>query len=294
VITNPQSVTNSNKNAENGYRNATPEAPPSEASSITERIRLFAFGTGWDVPFATSAPFPLKLATWLRMADIPFDFVIANDPSKGPKGKSPWIEYGTVRMGDSALIIEHLEERFGINLDAHLDARQRALATAVQRMLEEHYHQCFEHQLFFGRGGEGRLQEFASTMPIPLRWLVPSVLKRAFTKQLYARGMGRHAEEVIIAQGKSDLDTLAMLLGDQAYMLGDRPSSIDACVFGFLGVSLYVAGDNPLYQYGASLENLMSYCERMRENYFPETLGTPAAARPGSHERPMPSRAALA
>ncbi|WP_455208668.1 glutathione S-transferase family protein [Kaarinaea lacus] len=240
----------------------------------SDKIKLFAFGSGWGVPFATSAPFPLKLATWLRMAEIPFEFVVANDPNKGPKGKSPWIEYGTVRMGDSTLIIEHLEERFGIDLDKHLDAQQHALAVSVQRMLEEHFHQCFEHQLFFGRGAEERLQEFASTMPVPLRWLVPTVLKRAFTKQLYERGMGRHSEDVIIAQGKSDLDSLSELLGDQPYFLGDRPSSIDACVFGFLGVTLYVAGDNPLYQYAASRENLMRYCERMRARYFPESLRT--------------------
>ena len=263
-----------------------------------DRIRLFAFGTGWGVPFATAAPFPLKLATWLRMAEIPFDFVVANDPSKGPKGKSPWIEYGAVRMGDSTLIIEHLEERFGIDLDAHLDTHQRALAVAVQRMLEEHYHQCFEHQLFFGRGGAARLQELAATMPIPLRWLAPTMIKRAFGKQLHARGMARHAEDVIIAQGKSDLDALAELLGEQPYLLGDRPASIDACVFGFLGVSLYVAGDNPLYQYGASLENLMHYCERMRARYFPETLSTLAAVgekanHPDSHERPVSRRAAI-
>lgn len=240
----------------------------------TDKLRLFAFCTGWGVPFNTSAPFPLKLETWLRMAQIPYEFVIANDPNKGPKGKSPWIEYGPVRMGDSSLIIEYLEQRFGIDLDARLSEQQRALAVTVQRMLEEHFHQCFEHQLFFGKGGAERLQEFAATMPIPLRWLVPTVLKSVFTKQLHARGMGRHSEEVIIAQGKSDLDALSVLLGDQPYFLGDEPSSIDACVFGFLGVSLYVAGDNPLYRYVATIENLVRYCERMRARYFPETLST--------------------
>jgi glutathione S-transferase len=237
-----------------------------------DTIRLFAFGSGWGVPFNTAAPFPLKLDTWLRMAKIPFEFVIANDPNKGPKGKSPWIEHGDVRMGDSSLIIEYLEKKFGIDLDTHLNEQQRALAVTIQRMLEEHYHQCFEHQLFFGKGGERRLHELANTMPIPLRWIVPTVLKRVFKTQLYARGMGRHSEEVIIAQGKSDLDALSVLLGDQDYFLGDQPSSIDACVFGFLGVSLYVEGDNPLYQYAASIENLMRYCERMRARYYPETM----------------------
>ena len=245
-----------------------------------DTIRLFAFGSGWGVPFNTAAPFPLKLDAWLRMANIPFEFVTANDPSKGPKGKSPWIEHGDVCMGDSSLIIEYLEQTFGIDLDAHLNAEQRALAVTIQRMLEEHYHQCFEHQLFFGKGGERRLHELASTMPIPVRWLLPTVLRRTFTTQLYARGMGRHSEEVIIAQGRSDLDALSVLLGDQPYFLGDRPSSIDACVFGFLGVSFYVKGDNPLYQYAASIKNLMRYCERMRARYYPETFSTLAEIDP--------------
>lgn len=235
-------------------------------------IRLFAFGTGWGVPFETSGPFPLKLATWLRMAEIPYEFEEENNPSKGPKGKVPWIEQGTVRMGDSSLIIEHLAARHGVDLDDHLDGAQRARAVAVQRMLEEHFHQCFEHQLFLGRGGEERMAEFASALPIPLRWIVPTVMKRALAKQLHARGMGRHAPEVIVQQGIEDLDALSELIGEGPYALGDRPSSLDACVFGFLGVSVYVEGDNPLFQHGASLENLVGYCERMRARYFPETL----------------------
>jgi glutathione S-transferase len=238
----------------------------------SETIRLCAFSSGWGIPFETAAPFPLKLATWMKMAEIPFVFVEANDPSKGPTGKSPWIEYADVRMGDSTLIIEHLAKRFQVDLDGHLSKSDRAQAVCVQRMLEEHYHQCFEHQLFFGQGGSERLQSFAQLLPIPLRWIVPPVMKRAFQKQLYARGMGRHAEDVIIEQGKSDLDALSQMLGDADYFFGDTPSSIDACIFGFLGVSVYVEGDNPLFHHAASYDNLMRYCERMRARYFPESF----------------------
>jgi glutathione S-transferase len=244
------------------------------ADSTKEGIRLFAFSSGWGIPFETAAPFPLKLATWLRMADVPYSFVVANDPSKGPKGKSPWIEWGPVCMGDSTLITAYVGERLGIDLDTDLEPHQRALAVAIQRMLEEHYHQCFEHQLFFGRGGAERIAAFASTFPVPLRWMLPPLFKRAFVQQLHARGMGRHTEEVIIAQGKADLDALSELMRDRPFVLGDAPSSIDACVFGFLGVTIYVEGDNPLFRHAASLENLVAYCERMRSRYFPETLAS--------------------
>jgi glutathione S-transferase len=139
-------------------------------------------------------------------------------------------------------------------------------------MLEEHFHQAYEHQLFLGRGGRERLKEFASTLPLPLRWIVPPVVAAQLRKQLYARGLGRHDEAEILSQGRSDLDALSRLLGDRPYFLGDRPSSIDACVFGFLGVTVYVQGDNPLFAYAASLKNLKGYTERMRAQYFPETL----------------------
>jgi glutathione S-transferase len=243
----------------------------------SKSVRLFAFDTGWGVPFPSSGPFPLKVCTWLRMAGIPYELVIQNDPSKGPKGKSPWIEHEGVVLGDSSLIIAHLTQHFGVDLDAHLSQADRALALSVQRMLEEHYHQAFEHQLFLGQGGAARVTEFVAALPPVLRWIVPKVLLKSLRKQLHARGLGRHTESEIIAQGKADLDALSCLLADRRYFCGDEPSSIDACLLGFLGASVYVRGDNPLFAYAASLPNLMSYCERMRARYFPETLASSQA-----------------
>ncbi len=245
-------------------------------STTDAPIRLFVFSTGWGVPFPTSAPFPLKLCTWLRMARIPYEIVIENDPRKGPKGKSPWIECDGTRMGDSSRIITHLSKRFGVDLDLHLSADDRARAVMVQRTLEDHYHQAFEHQLFLGRGGAERLLEFVSTMPPVLRWIVPRVLAKQLKAQLHARGLARHEESEVIAQGKADLDALSRLLGENSYFFGDRPSSIDACILGFLGVTVYVNGDNPLFSHAASLDNLKRYCERMRTEYFPETVSAAA------------------
>ena len=79
----------------------------------TEPIKLFMVSTGWGVPFSSSAPFPLKLETWLRMTGLDYEAVIENNIGKGPKKKTPWIEYGELRMGDSELIIEHLRTKFG-------------------------------------------------------------------------------------------------------------------------------------------------------------------------------------
>jgi glutathione S-transferase len=239
-------------------------------------LKLFMFSSGWGLPFETSAPFPLKLETWLRMTGIEHESVVENNTGKAPKKKSPWIDDGEVCMGDSELIIAYLKKKHSVDPDAHLSDEQRALALAWQRTFEEHYHQAFEHQLFFGRGGRERLKEFATTLPPVARQVVPLMFMSAFRKQLYARGLGRHDEETIIAMGKADLDAASTFLGDKPYFLGDEPATIDATVFGFLGVSAYVEGDNPLFNHAASLDNLMAYCERMRSRYFPETLAKKA------------------
>ncbi len=235
-------------------------------------IKLFVCGSGWGVPFASAAPFPLKLETWLRMTGLRYEVVIENDSRKGPKGKTPWIVDGERRMGDSELIIEYLRRTYDVDPDRELDPAQRALALAWHRTFEEHYHQAFEHQLFLGRGGPERLSGYAATFPPLVRTILPRMFVSALRKQLYARGVGRHDEPEIIAMGKADLDAASEFLSSKPYFLGSEPATVDACVFGFLGVSVYVEGDNPLFRHAASLPNLVAYCERMRARYFPETL----------------------
>ncbi len=245
-----------------------------------ERIKLFAVGSGWGIPFASAAPFPLKLETWLRMTKIPYEVVIESNPGKGPKKKTPWIVDGDVTMGDSELIIEYLRKKYGVDPDAGLSASDRAVATAFHRLFEEHYHQAFEHQLFFGKGGAGRLAEGVSVLPAVARPLVKTLFTSALKKQLHARGVSRHGEEMLIEMGKADLDAASVFLGDRPYFLGAEPRTIDACVFGFLGTSIYVDGDNPLFRHAASKENLVAYAERMRARFFPETLSILGAPRP--------------
>lgn len=175
-------------------------------------------------------------------------------------------------MGDSELIIGHLQRTRGVDLDAHLAPAERAIALAWQRTFEEHYHQALEHQLFLGRGGRARLRELTQTMPPVARDVVPVLFRAALARQLYARGLGRHGEAEIIAMGQADLDAASAFLGDKPFFLGEEPATVDATAFGFLATSVYVEGDNPLFAHAASSPNLVGYCERMRRRYFPETL----------------------
>lgn len=88
-------------------------------------IRLHQYPPMFGIP--NPSPFCMKLETWLRMANLPFEIVQVVDPRKGPKGKVPWIEDEGKTIADSAFIIEYLQKAYGDPLhDGELDPAQRA------------------------------------------------------------------------------------------------------------------------------------------------------------------------
>lgn len=94
---------------------------------MDETVRVFTFSPLWGLP--TSGPFGLKLEMCLRMAGIKYERVIADNLRKGPRRKSPWIEQGGVRMGDTTMILRHL----GLDLEAGLEVRARAEGLGIAR-----------------------------------------------------------------------------------------------------------------------------------------------------------------
>lgn len=236
-----------------------------------EDLRVFVF-PGWSggpgVP--TLGPFALKLEAWLRLNDIPYQRVVEGNAAKGPKKKSPWIEYGDLRLGDTAFIIRHLEETTGRGIDAWLSPEQAAQSLVLQRMLGEDFHQTFEYELMMRDAGWKFLQPGLAHIPQPLRWLVATSMRRHFRKQLYARGLGRHTDDEIIAIGRAAVDAFAALLGDKTWLFGDRPCTADATLYGMLAPLILMPVETPVAQHLRTKVNLVRYCERIRDQVFAE------------------------
>ncbi len=101
-------------------------------TNIILPIKVFSFDPAWGLPFASCAPFPIKLECWLRLTELPYQAIVENNSDKGPKKKSPWIEDEEVRMGDTELIIEYLKQKHDIDPDANLTSQEKATALAWQ------------------------------------------------------------------------------------------------------------------------------------------------------------------
>lgn len=242
-----------------------------------ERLRLFTFGGAWGLP--TAGPFGLKLEACLRMLDVPYERVYEDDNRKGPKRKSPWIEDGDVRMGDTELILAHVEKTRSKRLDQDLSPVDAARAHVLRRMLEEHYHQVFEYELCVPEEGFAELRKmFARTIPRPLLPLVAPLVRRGFKKHLFERGIARHTPEEVAAMGRSDIDALATWLGDREWFIARTPTKADATAFGLLAVSIRSSLQTPTCAYARTKPNLVAFVDRALALFFPEVALAAAVA----------------
>lgn len=230
-------------------------------------LRVFTFSPDWGLP--TVGPFALKLLAWLRLAGIPHEQVIEDNPKKGPKSKNPWIELDGERIADSGIIIEMLGQRFGVDLDKGLDAGQQAVGHAWRRAFEEHFHQVLEWELFLHPAGEQFMRGFfRERVPAPLAGFVFRSLQKHMGRQLHARGLARFSNEEVAARGRADLDALSAFLGKRPFLLGDHPATADTAVFGQVAPLVHWPMKTPVAEHAKSLGNVVDYCGRMKERCF--------------------------
>lgn len=228
-------------------------------------VRLFTFGPAHGLP--TAGPFGLKLELALRMAGVPYERVYEDDHRKGPKRKSPWIEQGGVKLGDTGIILAHL----GVDLEAHLSPAARAEGVLLRRALEEHWHQVLEYELFVHPSGYPTLDAMiAEVVPAFLVGVAGWYIRRGFRLHLFERGIARHTPEEVAGMGKADLDALAVWLDGRTWAVGDAPSLTDCSVFGLIAPALWSPSPTPCFAHARTLAPLQAYAERIRAKYFPE------------------------
>jgi len=244
---------------------------------MSEIVRVYAFDGAWGLP--TTGPFALKLLAWLQLAGIEHTLVHENDTRKGPKGKSPWIEHRGQRMGDSQLIVEYLQRELDVDPDAWLTDQQRAVSLAFRHLFEEHWHQIYEYEFIVHDDGFPHFRRLFDGLPPIVRSVLAWLMRRGFRKQLHARGVIRHAPDVITRVGIDDVQAFATVVGDGPFAFGERPCSLDAVAFGFLAPAIYSPVPTPVWSHVRDHAVLRPYVERLRERWFE---GTAAESSPSA------------
>ena len=230
-------------------------------------IKLYQFAPAFGLP--NMSPFCMKVENYLRMAGLPYECPRKADIFKSPKGKMPYIDDNGKVLADSTFIVDYLKATYGDKLDAKLTARQRALGVVIQRTFEESLYWPVVYSRWIEDVGFNTVKEAAfAKLGFPMRQLIPVFARRGLRKQLHAQGTGRHSRDEIYAIGCRDVTALSELLGDQAFYLGDEPTSVDATAYAFLANLLWAPIDLPIRAHAQKLPNLEAYCQRMKARYY--------------------------
>ncbi|ANK81099.1 MAG: hypothetical protein TEF_10055 [Rhizobiales bacterium NRL2] len=234
-------------------------------------MKLFQYPSAFGL--TSPSPFCVKAEVLLRMAGLEYQDVRVNDPRKGPKGKLPTIEVDGRMIGDSELIRHEIEKRTGFDFDAGLDERERAVAHAFARMVEERLYWVIVYSRWMDDDAFRRIRKsFFAGLPPVIRSIVPVVARRQVRGYLHGQGLGRHSRAEVMEFGARDVAALASQLGGRDFMMGERPTSLDATAWAHLqNIAVPEHESSPLRQAVRENERLMAYVERGRALWFPET-----------------------
>lgn len=226
------------------------------------------------------SPFALKLESWLRINDIPYENVYTLQFSP----KHHWIPYierdGDVIDGTCHIIESLTKQRFGVLKFKALSAHELALTHATLAMLEErlvktvfywryglHMPEFFDLVVANAAGWKKQLSTFVGYM-----W---KTFQPGGTRKKYkSADLLRDGEEGMFSRAEADIHALAGLLGDKNFFFGDEPHTLDCAVFGVLAQVVFMP-DGLNFPHSAVLAgdecaNLLRFMKRFKKRVWPD------------------------
>lgn len=234
-------------------------------------ITLFTFGPAFGLPDAS--PFVIKAEMLLKLAGLPYQAKRGN-VRRAPKGKLPYLDDMGRVVADSTLIRWHIERTYHVDFDEGLTPAERGTAWAVEKLLEDNLYWAVARVRWLeGDNFERGPAQFFKVVPTPLRGMVKALVKRRVRQMLWSQGLGRHRVEDMTEIAVKGVTSVADILGDKPYLMGDRPCGADATLFAFAASLQSPVFDTPIRAAAESHANLQAYLARMRTQFYPEFVG---------------------
>jgi glutathione S-transferase len=230
-------------------------------------ITLYAFGPAWGLP--DPSPFVTKVMVLLKMAGLPFE-TDNKGFRKAPRGKLPYIRDGEEIVADSTLIRFHLEKRYNTDFDRGLDAEQRGIAWAAEKLCEDHlYWLAVQERWLDGDNFERGPARFFDAAPAPVRPLIKTMVRRRIRSNLHAQGIGRYTAQERAMLADRAFASLSGIMGDKPYLMGESPCGADASVYSTIVGTLCPVFESTARPRAEAYPNLCAYAKRLTQQFFP-------------------------
>jgi glutathione S-transferase len=162
------------------------------------------------------------------------------------------------------LNLAYLTKKYRVTMDAALTQAQRGADLFVTRTLDDLYwvmsYSRWKDERYWGAFRDALLREHPGLTEDGL------LKAKDFNAQRYHyQGIGRYEPDAAMARGLADLAALAGVIPARGYVHGDRPSSIDAGIYGFIANIYFYDIDTPLKQFVVAHDNIARHCRAIHE-----------------------------
>lgn len=237
----------------------------------------------WSPDFGLPSWHPpcLALQTYMSFAGCPVSFQAAGNPFWAGQSDLPLFKHRQIRHHDFENVRQYLET-CKYSTDYGLSPKDKAELTAYRDLVEHALRPAFQLAIWVDPRNYTGLSRpwFAQRLGIPWSYFYPGQFrKRAIQLIQSVSGVEdadpeiepelAYLESIIYKRAAECLDVLSQRLGDQVYLLGPAPTSLDALVYSLLAPGLKVPLPHPSFtNLIRERANLEQYVTRITHKFF--------------------------
>lgn len=232
-------------------------------------IQLHKFNSQWGL--FDPSPFCMKAAILLQMSGQDYATIIERDPGKAPRQKLPFIDDGDKTIPDTSLIRSHLEDTYGTDFNAGLDAAARASSLFLSKAIDEYgYWMNVRVRWDTNENWEDFYQALFAKVPAPMRGVIAKKSRKIAAANLHGQGIGRFSDDEFAQLAQDLLSAVEAQLSDHTYAFADTPTAADASLYPFLMSAAVPSFINPARDIILKSARLKTYCNAMSAQFFPD------------------------
>lgn len=213
----------------------------------------------------------LAAEAFLRMCALLFRVEQrTNAAEMSPTGKVPFIQVGPQLIAEFEPIVKFAATK-GFSLSKDLPDQSSAEMWAYMSMLDnilsnaEHYVAWMVPDVV----AEVTKPRYGCAFPWPLNWILPWLKQREVRKLMTITEWSNKSLEEVVDEVRLCLRALSEKLDKNKFFLGDKPTELDAVVFGHLyTLKTSKLPGSPFNSAAAEFSNLVEFCKRVETTYF--------------------------
>src|SRR5262249_17218217 len=164
----------------------------------------------------------------------------------------------------SGTILDYLIGKYRLTIDAALTRAQRTQDLLTTRMLDDLYwvmsYSRWKDERYWPLFRDALKREHPALSDEGL------MKGKEFNAQrYYYAGIGRFDPDAAMARGLADLAAIADLIPARGYVHRDKPTGIDAALYGFIANIYFYDIDTPLKQFVVAHDNIVRHCRAIHE-----------------------------